>query len=238
MTAVTSFSTAGRIITYAYQDAGLIQEGETPNSEQLASGTNRLNDIINLTQTQGLKLWALLDKSIPLVADQATYQLGPSYGVDMTKPLRVIQAYYLDSDNNKWPLIPLSWNEYLNLSNVTTTGSLNSYFVNKQRAYLEVKFWNTPDAQAATGTGHLLLQQQITNFTGLTDTMDFPVEWLMYLRWALADDLSTGQPQTIMDRCSAKAEAYRVALENWDVEDAPTSFAPDSRAAYQTGGFR
>ena len=61
---------------------------------------------------------------------------------------------------------------------------------------------------------------------------------MMGLRWALADELSTGQPQAIMDRCERKATAYRQALEDWDVEDAPTSFTPDQRALYATSSFR
>jgi hypothetical protein len=36
-----------------------------------------------------------------------------------------------------------------------------------------------------------------------------------------------------------KAEFYRAALENWDVEDAATTFQPDQRAgAYGVSQFR
>ena len=54
----------------------------------------------------------------------------------------------------------------------------------------------------------------------------------------LADELATGQPQPIMQRCEAKANQYRQALEDWDVEDASTSFAPDQRALYSSWDFR
>lgn len=233
-----NLTTPQRIIAYAMQDAGLLQDGDNPNSEQFAKYSNRLLDLINLWQTQGMKLWTNVDTPIPLVAGQASYNLGPAGDVDMTKPLRGLQGYYLDVNSNKVPLICISWNEYLNLSNVTTTGALNSYFINKQQSYLQVRFWNTPDATAATGVAHILLQRQLVNFTQLNDTIDFPLEWMMALRWGLADDICTGQPQAIMDRCAQRAEAYRTALENFDVEDADTRFSPDQRSAYATGGFR
>jgi hypothetical protein len=118
----------------------------------------------------------------------------------------------------------------MNLSNNTQQGAISQYFVDKLLAQLTVSFWLVPDTQAATGTAHLLLQQQVTNFTGLTDTIDFPVEWYMALRWGLADDICTGQPETVMTRCAVKAASYRAALEDWDVEDAATSFQPDSRS--------
>ena len=85
---------------------------------------------------------------------------------------------------------------------------------------------------------HLLVQNQITQMVSLTDTTAFPLEWSMGLRWGLADELATGQPQAIMDRCEKRATAYRQALEDWDVEDAPTSFTPDQRALYATSSFR
>ena len=64
MTTAATFSQPIRIIQYAYVDAGLIPEGELPSSEKIASAMNRLNDMINLWGTQGLKLWTYLDQSI------------------------------------------------------------------------------------------------------------------------------------------------------------------------------
>ena len=222
----------------AYKDAGLIQDGDEPSGEQYADGLMRLNDIANLWQTQGLKLWLNEDLAVPLVAGQGNYTLGPGGSVSMVKPLRVIESYYLDSSGIRRPLVPLSWDDYFRLSQVNQTGQINSYFVNKQQLTLNLFFWNIPDALAATGTVHLLVQNQITQMVSLTDTTAFPIEWSMGLRWGLADELATGQPQAIMDRCERKATAYRQALEDWDVEDAPTSFTPDQRAMYATSSFR
>jgi hypothetical protein len=156
----------------------------------------------------------------------------------MPKPPRAIDAYYMDSNGIRRPLIPLSWNDYIRLSQVNTTGQINSYFVNKKQEELSVFFWLIPDATAATGTAHLLLQTQVTNFISVIETMNFPIEWRIALRWGLADELATGQPQAIMDRCQQRAISYRTMLEDWDVEDAPTRFSPDSRGQYSMGKFR
>lgn len=237
MTAPTD-NTPASIIADAYFDAGIVQEGSSPNSEQIVRAMRQLTDIINLEQTQGLKLWLNVDTTVPLVSGQGTYTLSPTGSVAMVKPLRVIDAYYLDSNAIRRPLTPLAWSDYTRLSQVTQTGAINSYFVNKKPTELSVFFWLVPDATAATGTVHLLLQTQVTNFTNITETMNFPVEWRMFLRWALADEICTGQPQAIMDRCQQRAELYRMKLQDWDVEDAPTRFAPDSRVMQNTGSFR
>lgn len=226
------------IIQDAYLDAGKIEDGESVNSDQIVNGMRKLTDLINLWQTQGLKLWLNVDTSITLTASTGTYTLGSSGTVSMVKPLRVIDAYYLDSSDNRRPLTPLSWEEYIRLSQVTETGQINSYFVDKQATLLSVFFWLIPDSTAAAGTAHLLLQTQVTNFISVTETMNFPAEWRIALRWGLADELATGQPQAIMDRCQSRAEAYRTMLENWDVEDAPTRFIPDQRMTQQSERFR
>lgn len=236
MTSAASFGTANRIIQYAMKDAGLLQDGDEPTSEQYAEYTNRLNDLINFLQTRGIKLWTWLDQSVTLIAGQATYTFSPTGSVSMAKPPRAISAYFLDSSGNKTPLTPLSWDEYTRLSQVTQQGPLNSYFVNKKQLELAISFWLVPDATAALGTGHVMLQQQITNFTGITDAMNFPPEWFLTLRWGLADDICTGQPAVIMARCKEKAAMYITALEDWDVEDASTVFQPDSRRG--GGSFR
>ena len=225
------------IIQDAYFDAGLIGVGQLVNGEQIVMGMRKLTDLINLWQTQGLKLWLNVDTSITLVAGTATYTLGPSGTVDMTKPLRVVEAYYADANGIRRPLTPLAWADYVRLSTVNQSGSVNSYFVNKQATQLSVLFWPAPDATAATGVGHLVLQTQVTNFISLTETMNFPLEWRIALRWGLADELATGQPQAIMDRCQQRAAAYRAMLEDWDVEDAPTRFTVSQQGHGMSGRF-
>lgn len=238
MTTPVDFNTPARIIRMAMEDAGLLQEGDEPNSEQYAKYMERLQDLINAWQTQGLKLFLLQDLTLNLVAGQAAYSLSPTGDIVMTKPLRIIQAYYRDSSGTRRPLVSLGWEEYLRLSTVTQLGAVINYLVDKQPTSLIINLWNVPDATAATGTVHLLTQVAMSFLTELDDTLIFPPEWYMALRWGLADDISTGQPQIIMDRCKMKADEYRTALENWDVEDAATRFVPDSRTGSSYSLFK
>jgi hypothetical protein len=226
------------IINDAMHDAGYLQEGDQPNSEQLATHQRRLCDIINYEQTQGLKLFFLQDISVPIVANQSLYILSSTGDVLMTKPLRVIQGYMLDSvGQSKRILTALSWQEWTTLSqNTGNVGAINSYFVDKQATSLRVHVWQEPDAAEAVNTMHLVLQVQAPNPANLESNTSFPQEWRVFLRWALADDICTGQPQAIMDRCQERAAFYRDALENWDVEDTATTFQPGYRSAYGVPG--
>jgi hypothetical protein len=237
MTSPAVFSTPLRIINQAYLDSGLSQLGSPLNGEQIVDATNRLNDIINFEQTQGLKLWTQVDYPITLTSGVNLYPLTSTSPNLTAKPLRVLQAYYLDTNNIQRPLICLSRDEWTRLSTLVQIGAVNSYFIDKQQFALNVYLWLVPDSTAATGTVHVVLQEQINNFQGLTETMNFPPEWGLWLRWALADDLSTGQPDAIVARCSSRAAALREALEAWDVEDAATMFTPDQRVQYVSASF-
>lgn len=227
-------NTPFRIIRFAMLDAGLLEQGQNPNSDDLADYFVRLNEMVNLWQTQGLKLWLNTDTSVPLIAGTATYSLG-SLGV---KPLRVIQGYYLDSSNNRRPIEGISRDEYTRLSNVSQQGQINSYFVDKQQNTLNVTFWLTPDTDAATGTAHLITQQPVNNPIQLDETVNFPQEWFIALHWGLSAEIVTGQPTAIVNRCETKAAVYRTMLEDWDVEDPATRFTIDQQMSYRTGAFR
>jgi len=232
MTSPSSFYTAQRIIRFAYRDAGLIQEGGEPNSEQYADGLMRLNDIANIAQVDGLKLWTILDQPITLLAGHPTYTLSPTGDVVMAKPLKVIQGYCIDPNGIRRPIVPMSWEEWTRLSQVNQQGQINSYFVDKQRTALSVSFWLVPDSVMALSTAHLIIQQQMGQMVSLTDQTAFPIEWSMFLRWALADDISTGQPVEIVGNCQSKHMMYKEKLENWDIEDVSVMFTPDQRSSY------
>lgn len=226
-----SANTAQGVIAKAYVDAGKLARGGTPSTAQYADGLDRLNDIINLVQTRGLRLWLEEEYTLALTVGKQAYSFGAAGDVVMDKPLRVKQAAYLDSSGNLRPLTPYAREEWTRLANRTAAGSINGYFVEKHAALLTVSLWQVPDATSATGTVQLVLQLQATNPTVVAQETAFPIEWVMYLRWALAADLATGMPEQILSRAERNAERYLGQLDDWDVEDAPTYFQLNTQAA-------
>ena len=241
--ATPAIDSAYSIVNDAYEDAGLIQDTQDLTGAQLAKGMKRLRDIINICQTKGLKMFSWVDTTVPLTAAQAAYTFYASGSVAMTKPLRALQAFYLYTATNvRRPLTVLSANDYYTLGQAgiltANQGTISQFYVQKLFDRLTVTFWLCPDTtEAANGAVHILFQKQITNPLELDETVEFPPEWRIYLRWALAYDLATGQPQAVIDRCEKNAAVYADALEGFDVEDAPTSIQPDSRTGVP-GNFR
>jgi hypothetical protein len=233
---VSVSNTVYGIIADAMMDAGLLQEGSDPNSEQLAIYMRRLCDIINLWQTQGMKLFLMEEVSVDLVANQTTYTMNPA-GLTPTKHLRILQGRIQDNAGQLIRVLrSISWQEWNTLPH-SNAGNVTGYLSDKQENSLNVSLWNKPDIQEAAYTAVFLVHKQVENPYNLESNVAFPQEWRVALRWGLADDICTGQPQAIMDRCSSRAEAFRSALEDWDVEDTETRFTIGGQG-YQGGSFR
>lgn len=227
-----SANTGTAIVQMAYEDAGKCSVGTTISAAQASRGFDRMMDIVNLWATQGLKVWLQQDIAIPLTAGQTTYVLGPGGDVNMPRPLQTLQGYYLSSPStsqSQQPLVMISRDEYTRLIQPSVTGAISSFFPDKQATFLAISMWNTPDVEAAAGVVHVICRVSIPNTSTITDQTAFPQEWVIALRWALADEVSVGMPKEVQDRCSQRAGAYRTALEDFDVEDAPTRFVINPR---------
>lgn len=234
---VSTSNSAYGIIRDAMQDAGLLQEGDDPNSEQLATYMRKLCDIINLWQTQGLKLFLLDEVSVPFVSGQISYPVNPAAGLIPTKNLRILQGRVQNASGQLLRILTsLSWNEWNTLPH-DQTGSVTGYFVDKQVTSLVVNTWPIPDDNEASNQAIFLVHTQAANPYNLESDVSFPQEWRIALRWGLADDICTGQPEAIMQRCQSRAEAFRSALEDWDIEDTEVRFGV-ADSGYAARSFR
>lgn len=230
-------STPLSIIEDAMLDAALLQEGDTPSSEQYARNMRRLRDLINYEQTQGVKLFLLSDQSITLTSGTGTYTIMSGGSLSISRPMQILQAYWLSAQSVRREIRLISWKDYLLLGDADTSGSINSIFIDKLYDRFRVLCWPIPNAADALGTLHLLVRGQVTTQIELDETMVFPPEWRMFLHWGLAAELSTGQPESIVNRCEGKAEMYRLALEAFDVEDTSVTFQVDTSRGNPGGAF-
>jgi len=232
--------TAGYIVFEAMYEAGKRSKGASPSSEDYATWMNRLNNMRKLWCTQGLKLFTWQDYPLVLTTSKNLYTMKPGGDLNIPLPMRVRDAYYLYNglDGNQRPLTPISWDEWNRLSNKNSPSEPNSYFVDRQSDVLNFWIWLTPDVfTSSQGTVHVVIQNQATALTQLTDSTGFPPEWTLALIWGLADEKCTGAPSDVQQRCKERAAYYKELLEAWDVEDASTTFTPDARGLYYNSRF-
>lgn len=229
-------NTAASIIKSAFLDAGKLARGASLSIDQLADGMSKLNDLVNFWQTQGLKLWLESEQTVTLVEDQQRYSIYPSGDVAVARPLRVKQVVYRSSSDAVRPVRIISREEWTRQPSRSDSGIITQAYPEKLYDRINLYVWMIPNAEEAAGTLRVVLHSQTAGATYTGDSMAFPPEWALALRWGLADQLTVGMPEPIVQRCMMEAERHRSALEAWDVEEAPMYYtlAPE---ATQGSGF-
>ncbi len=237
----TSYSISrDTIISAALRKLQVLELGVTPDSNTITNAAQALNIMIKAWQTQGIKLWTVVEDTLTLVAGQTSYVIGPSGpGLVADKPLKVIQAWARNTTVTPQldiPLLPLSKQEYNTLSSKFTQGMINSFFYDPSTTSGTMYFFLTPDANtASTYQIHFVAQRPLLDVSLSTDIPDFPNEWMQALVWGLADELAVeyGCHINLRQEVAMKAEKYRKMMEDWDIEAPSTFFSPDMRMQYR-----
>jgi len=236
-----------QIITLALGKLGVLEIGDTPDTNTINNAQMTLNLFIKQCNTDGLKLWKNSELIIPLVANQTQYILGGSTSTLMydslaptvpitDKPLKAIQGFYRNISTTPYidtPLLLVSKQEYNMLGSKFSTGIANTLFYDPKNLNGILNVYLTPDTTASTNIElHLVCQMPLNDINNQTDIPDFPIEWMNFLVWSLADELALqyGIPMNHRQELAGRANGYREKLTNWDVEANSTFFAPDFRS--------
>jgi hypothetical protein len=92
----TTFTvTRDQIIEAALRSLAVLEEGAQPSATTIENSSFSLNLILKKWQSEGIKLWTVVEYTLPLVNTQTSYTIGPSaiYDLNADKPLRVVQAF-------------------------------------------------------------------------------------------------------------------------------------------------
>jgi hypothetical protein len=231
---VAVYNSIDRMIRMAMFDAGLLEEGTDPTPDQQGNYVQRLLDMIQVWQLEGCKLFLIRDLVVPLVLNQTSYVITP-------KPFRIEDVYWRDAAGTQHrEIFRCELHDWIRLSPAQPNGTITQFYEDRQSTTVTLNVWNKPGTYDVAGQLHVVVRSVGTgNVTSVADsiTLNFPIEWAMALRWGLAADLCTGQPDSIVQRCERQAMYYKGVLENFDVEQGGITFQPD-RSNYQPSRFK
>lgn len=221
-------ATATEIISSAHELARVKDPIEPLNTDQTTRGLASLNKVIKYLQKGGMPLWAIKRDTITLVQSTVSYTCGPA-GTGLTeRPLRILEAYYRDGTNDTQVEI-ISRDDYNTLGDKTTEGIPTEIYYDPQLSLGVLYVYNPADASAAGNDLHLVYHRPFEDMDSVSNTFDFPQEWLMPLEYALAVDVAmrNGIRQSRITQLEAKAKEYYYEALWWDVENVSTNFQPD-----------
>ncbi len=234
----TSYSvTASDIINSALRTLGVLGATDTANANDQTNCLQALNLIVKDWGKDAQYLWKQKEISLPMVAANASYQIGPTAtgtGALVTdRPLRILDAFIRDASSNDTTLQIVSKQEYNMLGDKTSQGVPNQIFYDAQLTNGVLYVYNVP--QDATRTIHLIAQVPISDLASVSDTFDITQEAYRAIKWVLADELALeygATPQTIQI-VAGKALFYKQRLDDWSQEEVSVYLQPTPRFGRQ-----
>lgn len=165
-----------------------------------------------------------------------------SYTVKLDRPTRMLQARrrVYTSDRQNWNDIWLTLLErpdYYNQPTKYQAGTETMIYYDPQLVTGLMQMWQAPSNE--TDLVLFTFERPLQDFTALTQTADFPQEWLETLCWNLAYRLAPKYSFPLDERTQLGmvAEAMKQKLLAFDREYASVNFQPDysSQGGFQSG---
>lgn len=211
-----------------------IGEGQDPTATQYTDASRTLNLMLKAWQAYGIQLWKEETISFSLTQGKQSYSIGLSGSPDVNeaRPLKILEAVIRDSGDNDTNLIPLTRQEYWNLSDKTTEGFPTQFYYEKSIPNGTFYIWPTADSTSAgSDTIYIVYQSPIEDVDAATDELDFPQEWYEAVKYGLAVRLAPVYGLDINRWQLLKREAdeiIQLAL-SWDTEQESIFFRMDNR---------
>lgn len=201
-------STAQSIINRAFRLA--TGSTDTPGGSDTTTALEALNNLLGSWQNDGLVVFSRTTLTLPTVAAQASYTIGPSGDLVTTRPVSIEKAYIRES-NSDYEIELIEFKEWDLIVDKTATSDLVTVaYYNPTSTNGTFYVWPIPD-----GVKNIYLDVK-TPFSTLAagDTLVYPPGYERALGFALAIEIAPeyGQqvPAVIYDLAAkSKAEIMR-----------------------------
>ena len=174
--------------------------------------------------------------AVPSNIPQGNWVFG--YETNITRPLKVPRArlHYFQGSRDT-PIQTISRQEYQDLPNKENPGLVTQFFYAPKLRQGELYAWQNPFMYGLNNATALRIKwyRPIQNWDDLTNTADFPQEWINPLSWILAEEIGPEYdvPADRWGIISAKATKARERAEDWDRESEDVSFGFNWDSPYQ-----
>lgn len=181
-------STARIIITDATKLLGVWQKGESLDSDEAADGLRYLNNMIAGWNNNYLMLNQRVQRTLALTSGDASYTIGSSGDIDVTRPIQIETAYIRDSNNVDTPLSILNNEQWSSITMKSTSSNVPVYL--NYRANYPLGVISLHEAPSSGLTLILECWDQLPSFTTLDTAASLPPGYERALTYNLAVELA------------------------------------------------
>jgi len=150
----------------------------------LKTARRSLNLMLAEWANRGLNQWTISEKTVAMVKDTSTYNIDST---NATAPIDVLDVFVretINSENTDLPMTRLSRAEYSHITNKTSTGKPNQFFINKQTTPT-ISVWPAPD-KSSTYTIYMNVLTRMDDADAGANTLDLPFRFYPCLAAGLA----------------------------------------------------
>jgi hypothetical protein len=150
----------------------------------LKTARRSLNLMLAEWANRGLNQWTITEKTVAMVKDTSTYNIDST---NATAPIDVLDVFIretINSENTDLPMTRLSRAEYSHITNKSSTGKPNQFFVNKQTTPT-ISVWPAPD-KSSTYTIYMNVLTRMDDADAGANTLDLPFRFYPCLAAGLA----------------------------------------------------
>jgi hypothetical protein len=167
---------------------------------------------------------------LPGTASTGNYCMDYPPSAQITRPLnipRARQARYTPYGPQLTPMTRLSRQEYMDLPQPLTPGTPIQHFYSPQRGVGRLYAWSNP--QDANWGARFTFYRPLSDFLVPNNTLDFPQEWIMPLRWLLSYDMGIGYsvPPEKWQIIKDERDSTMAIVAGWDREMEDVQFGLD-----------
>jgi hypothetical protein len=189
---------------------------------QLDAGTRQWTTIVSVDSDTQITVTASLTSAA--ASGNTLY----TYTTIIPRPVRVLSCRYADTvSGSEIPVNRWSRQEYFNQPDKTSSGTVVQWYYDPQRTDGELYVWQV--ASSVNAIVRFTYMSPALVYDASTDVLDFPSEWYLPLKWAIAAEI--GPQYGLPDNRQAKLEANAFnTLEQvlgHDVENDSVYFQPD-----------
>jgi|TARA_R110000737_G_scaffold154467_1_gene183625 hypothetical protein len=211
-------------IEEAFERCGI----ELRTGYDLKSATRSLNIMLAEWANRGLNQWTVIEKTVDMVASTSTYNIDST---NSTAPIDVLDVFIRETTGSETidiPLSRLSRAEYSHVTNKSTTGKPNQYFVNKQLSPT-VTVYPVPDLSSKY-TLHMNVLTRMDDADSATNTMDLPFRFYPCLTAGLAYYMSMKRAPQLTGQLKAIYEEEFDRALSTDEERSSFHISPNLRS--------
>ncbi len=205
--------TAQQIIDSAFRKNSI----NTPISTQRTNGLESLNNMVSNWSAEGLIVPYNTTEALTLVVGKASYTIGSGGDFNTIRPLRIVNAFIRDSNNDDYPIdVTMTEAEYNAISIKDADERPTRLYYDPQYALGKIYFDYEP---STAETLYLISEKPITELATLSTVVDLPDFYKEALIYNLAVRISAEEDTTLSQVVVAIAGISKNTIENLSAMD-------------------